>query len=227
MSNIFFGKVTDTKDPLTLGRVKVSLLAFGDPPVELPWLRMISPYATAAGGHIFFPEVGDEVVVLRGSGDDLAAMIVLGSVFNATNVPTFTNPEGTNLIKEIRTKAGNAILFDDKAGEETVTIQTKDAKIKVVMTNKEETITITGGKKLVVTSTDEVSIKSKKVTIEADGDALTLKGKDVSLDASGAMTQKSADAMTIEGGDLTLKGNTAAVESSGALDLKGSTVNIG
>ena len=41
------------------------------------------------------------------------------------------------------------------------------------------------------------------------------------------MTQKSANAMTIEGGDLTIKGSTAAVESSGALDLKGSAVNIG
>ncbi len=55
------------------------------------WLRVIQPWAGKGWGGLFLPRVGDEVAVSYLEGDpDLP--VVVGSLYNAENLPPFTLP---------------------------------------------------------------------------------------------------------------------------------------
>jgi len=113
---VYYALVTDTKDPLGLGRVAVKLKGFpADVTLTDIWLRMVMPAANNLTGIVWLPEVGDEVAVLRAGGDTLEGMLILGAVYNGTNLPIYKNADGDNITKEFRTKAGNAITFTDTA----------------------------------------------------------------------------------------------------------------
>ncbi len=56
------------------------------------WLRVVQPWAGRAWGQLWLPRTGDEVVVsfLQGDPD---CPIVMGSVYNKSNMPIFTLPD--------------------------------------------------------------------------------------------------------------------------------------
>ena len=57
---VLYGRVLDTNDPDHLGRVQVQLAGF-EATEDLPWLRMLHPYASKAFGSFVLPEKDDEV----------------------------------------------------------------------------------------------------------------------------------------------------------------------
>lgn len=210
---VYYATVTSTKDPLSIGRIQVKLRGFGtDLELKDVWLRMLSPAASAQTGFLWLPEVGDEVAVLRGAGDTIEGMLLLGSLYNGKNKPIYSNDDGDNITKEIRTKAGNLITFTDKAGEEAILIQTASAKVKISIQNKDNgAIIVDGGDKITVSSASEISFESKKVTLKAS-DTLEL----------GGSTQ-----IKCTGGKVELSGTEIKVSGSGPVAISGPTVNIG
>lgn len=122
---LFRAKVTSTSDPKQLGRVCVSLADLagqvgGVGAVETAWLRILQVSAGKDHGHLFLPEVGDQVLVLGASGGDFHQMYVLGALYHGDAKPPSQADDRGNPLKQIRTVGGNALTFSDKPGREYV-----------------------------------------------------------------------------------------------------------
>jgi len=207
--------VVSTKDPDGLGRVQVKLVGFSEE-IELPWVRLVGPYASNQFGQVWLPEIDDEVILLQGQGEALDQMLCLGSVYNGTNKPITTDSDGKNNLKEIRTRTGHRITFDDTDGTEIITIMTAKEEHSLVFDVKEGTITLTGTKKFKVAMDDgdvEVSCKNAKVTATESATIDGTKEATVKADAVTVQGSKTVDvkdgSITISGSDVTIKGSSS------------------
>ena len=210
---VYYATVVDTKDPQGLGRVQVKLRGFpSDVQLTDAWLRMIQPAASASTGFVFLPEKDDEVAVLRGQGDSLESMLILGSVYNGKRKPKYSNDDGENITKEIRTKAGNAITFTDKGGEEAVVITTAGAKITISLSNKDKGAVLVEG--------------ADKVTIKATTD-LAIEAQNVKITASKSLELGGSTEVKVKGGTMDVSGTQVNVKGSGPVAISGAMVDIG
>jgi phage protein D/phage baseplate assembly protein gpV len=123
----FYGVVTgmvtdnvDVKAGVPMARVQVQFPWLSDT-VTSGWARCAMPMAGANAGTFFLPSVGDEVVVAFEHGD-LTKPIVLGSVWNAQQIPPYQNADGFNRIRKIKTRRGHTITLDDTLGVEQIVI---------------------------------------------------------------------------------------------------------
>ncbi len=95
------------------------------------WIRVAQPWAGNGWGAFFWPRAGNEVVVSFEEGDPDQPLVV-GSVYNAENMPYFVLP-GLNVIAGIKSAsvrgfAGqnfNGILFHDGKGTEHLAIHSE------------------------------------------------------------------------------------------------------
>lgn len=93
------------------------------------WVRVASPWASKQFGVISIPRVGDEVLVNFIDGDP-DKPLVIGSLYNATNMPAWALPDNKTMsgIKSRTTKSGtfdnaNELRFEDKKDNEYVWLQ--------------------------------------------------------------------------------------------------------
>lgn len=222
---ILFGVVKDTNDPDGLGRVQCDLVGFGET-VTLPFLRVLQPTASNAFGHFFLPEIGDEVVILRGAGNEPAGMVIIGSLYHGKNKPV-VKEDGKNNTKEIFTRGGNRITISDEDGKESILIYTKEEKVSILLDAADSKLVGVAEEKIDWKTKDWLLTAEKTVTIKcADGDVLiqastaTVKAKEIvaqgdTIDVKGGKVNVTGDAVTIKpsgdgkfqaGGNLTLKG---------------------
>lgn len=202
--NVLFGVVTNTADEEKLGRVKVKLMAYGAE-IELPWIRVMQPMGgkgskDASYGTFWIPEKDDQVVILQGPGG-IDGMVVLGCLYEGkTNKPPFTKDNADNNIKQLITRAGNELTFDDTDGKEKIHLQTKEAKIKIEFDAKEGKLTIQAEKEILLESADTtLNINAKDITITA--------AADVKIDAG-------SNNVEITGGKITITGSSKVVIGS-------------
>jgi type VI secretion system secreted protein VgrG len=140
-TGVVVGSDGEEIDPDKYGRVKVWFR--WDPEGERNldtscWVRVAQPWAGQHWGTQFIPRVGDEVVVTFLEGDPDRPLIV-GSVYNADNVPIYKLPQNKTQtgIKTHSSKTGttenyNEIRFEDKKGHEQVLIHAeKDMSVTV------------------------------------------------------------------------------------------------
>ncbi|MDR3676646.1 MAG: type VI secretion system tip protein TssI/VgrG [Acidobacteriota bacterium] len=95
------------------------------------WLRVAQFWAGNGWGAFFWPRIGHEVVVAFEEGDPDQPLIV-GSVYNAVNLPPYTLPDSNQLAgirsASVRGDAGqnfNGVVFDDKKGDEHLAIHSE------------------------------------------------------------------------------------------------------
>lgn len=106
------------------------------------WIRVGQIWAGATWGACFWLRVGHEVIVAFVDGDPDQPVIV-GSVYNAKNMPPVDLPEG-NTIAGIKSKIFggdpatnfNALLFHDAAGEEFLHLHSETHEMTNSETNK-------------------------------------------------------------------------------------------
>jgi phage protein D len=79
-----WGVVTKADDPEELGRVQVSLPAFGN--IETGWIGVVAAGAGAKKGLVMIPDVGDNVLLISPQGDP-AQSIVIGGLYGADGLP--------------------------------------------------------------------------------------------------------------------------------------------
>ena len=103
------------------------------------WIRVGTPWAGKRWGAIHIPRIGQEVIVdfLEGDPD---RPIVIGSVYNAREVPPYDLPEHKTVstVKSQSSKGGspstfNEIRFEDRKGNEQVFLHAemdKDERVK-------------------------------------------------------------------------------------------------
>jgi uncharacterized protein involved in type VI secretion and phage assembly len=175
------------------------------------WMRMVMPYASKQFGWAFYPEIGDQVLVMC---LDSGEWLCLGSLYTGTNKAKVFNDEGKkygkNKVKEIRTATGNAITIGDEKGKEYVTVDVKEGKMrfkmdlggksvlidggpatKVDVTAKDSVLTVTckdaivkAGDALVELKGGKINVKGAKITVTSDGDITVKAGGKVKIDAS-------------------------------------------
>jgi Rhs element Vgr protein len=205
------------QDPTGDYRVLVTLpLVEGDDGV---WARLGKFYASDKFGAIFYPEVGDEVV-LGFMDEDPAHPVILASVYSKARAPTYP-PNDTNDKKAIVTRSKMEITFDDKdvilqiktpAGR-IVKLDDKAKEIKIIdpfgnyVLMTESKVDIFSAAAMNITSTGDMNIKSNaNMNVSAAMDmklkALNIAGNaDVKISMNGG-----AQAEFTASGQTTVKG---------------------
>jgi len=184
------GKVTDTRDPKKLGRVQVELEGF-DRNVALPWVRVLNPYASKGVGQVFLPEKGDEVVILQGSGNNLDQMVCIGSVYNGNLQPPYSNDDGNNDKKVLKTRSGHELVFSDASGAESITLRTPDGKVSLELDHARGAVTIKS---------------ASEVKIECPSGKVSIQCATAKVDASGTVDISGGGTVTVTAPNIRLNG---------------------
>jgi hypothetical protein len=117
--------VTDNRDPMELGRVKVKYPWLADE-FSSDWVRMAMPMAGPDRGMLFIPEIDDEVLVAYEHGDVNRPFIV-GCLWNGVDKPPLKNSDAvpSNVdFRRIKTRYGHIIELEDTAGKGRIVIHT-------------------------------------------------------------------------------------------------------
>jgi type VI secretion system secreted protein VgrG len=95
------------------------------------WLRVAQCWAGKGWGAFFWPRIGHEVVVIFEEGDPDQPMI-MGSVYNAENMPWFSLPKNKELagfksasVQGTARRNYNGIVFNDQKGVEHLSIHSE------------------------------------------------------------------------------------------------------
>ena len=190
------GVVTNNQDPEGLGRVKLKFPWLSDEE-ESDWARVASPMAGKERGLWLLPEVEDEVLVAFERGD-IRYPYVIGSLWSKNAPPPLSNDDGKNDLRILKSRSGHVIRLNDKDGEESIEIVDKSEKNSIVISTKDNKITITA---------------ESDVTIESKNGKLVLSGKNGVEITSGAALKAEAQA-------------DAEIKASGQMTVKGATINL-
>lgn len=186
--------VTAAKDPENQGRVKVKFPVLSDN-YESWWARTVQAGAGASRGAVVLPEVGDEVLVAFGHGS-FQQPFVLGGLYNGKDKPDkpwadhVGSTDSAVQRRAFVSRSGMLVEFLESPDGEQLTVSTHGGKQKISLVQKpdaaieilsEGPVNVTAKKDVsVTTSTGEVTIKGKKVTVEAST-GLELKGATVKI----------------------------------------------
>ncbi len=246
IDSLMVGVVSNLNDPDQYGRVRVKFPTLGTATageeIESFWARVAAPFAGAQRGMMFYPEIGDEVLVGFEDGDPAHAVIV-GALWNGTEKPPLSqsnlHDNGTLKQRMIKTRAGHEILIEDTAGSEKIQIKDKiGAFVLLDSANKLIHLKDSAGNEVMLDGQGR-SVIMKSVgamTIEA-AQALTIKGMSVTMQStSGVVEVKAATNLVLiatanadlkANANVTVQGNAmVSVKSSAMLQIQGSLVKI-
>jgi Rhs element Vgr protein len=204
-------------------RVLVSLPLFADDANGV-WARLAGCYASNGVGAVFYPEVGDEVI-LGFMDDDPRSPVILGSVYSTKRAPAYPpNKENDkkaivtrsklemtfndkDKIVEIKTPGGHSIMLNDKTGEITI----KDSNSNSMVLGKSG-IAIDSASDIKMTAKANISIKAgANLAMEATANA-SLKAVQISEQASGKYSAKANGmAELVANGILTVQGSIVKI----------------
>ena len=209
MKGLHIGKVTGLEDPDGENRVKV-LLPMIDSSSEGTWARLASLDAGGEGvrGAVFYPEIGDEVIV-GFINEDPRQPIILGSLFSSANAsPIEVNDD--NFKKGYTSKTELKLHFDVET--KSIRIETPGGRI-VEMNDEDGRISMEdeSGNKVILDSEGITMESSADVKIKATGD-VKIEGINIDIESSAQLTAKG--------------GAGAEFSSSGQTIVKGSLVQI-
>jgi uncharacterized protein involved in type VI secretion and phage assembly len=189
MYGVTLGVVTDTNDTKGLGRVRVRFPWLSNR-VETAWARIAAPWAGQRRGSYFLPDVDDEVLVAFRHGD-LSYPYILGFLWSDQDPPPESSPQLER--KELRTKRGSVIVFDDTEKKESISVRSPaglevsvdDGAQQVRIADRQQTL------KIVVSTSGngEISISATKgdLKLEAPLGQVSVKASRIEMNASGAL----------------------------------------
>lgn len=178
-STLVAAVVDDLDDPEGLGRVRVR---FPHLDQEISnWARLVSPGAGPERGNFFRPERGDEVVV-GFEHDDPRRPYVFGGVWSVPDPPPPDKKAVDNDLRQIVTRSGHVVRFDDGKGGERIEIIASGGDQRVVLD--------VAGQRIEVTATqgDVVVDAAGDVTVKASGNLTLSAGGNLEVRASGSLT---------------------------------------
>jgi Rhs element Vgr protein len=227
VNGVVVGVVTNAEDKDKMGRVKVKFPWLPKDnkgvAIESSWARVSAPMAGKDRGFMFMPAVADEVLIAFEHGDPNSPYI-LGGLWNSKSLPPLTKEESTKGGKTqqhmIKTQAGHVLIFDDKDGEESITIRDKTTKNEIIITSKDNIIQInadkdiklTAGGKIMLKATDDILFEGKNFKVKATADTvieavnakikasanIEFKGAKVDAEGTGGVTLAAAGVGKIE-----------------------------
>lgn len=150
------------------------------------WLRVIQPWAGNMWGQQWLPRTGDEVAISFLEGDP-DCPVVVGSIYNATNMPIFALPDNktqSGIQTHSSPKGGasnyNMLRFEDKKDSEEIYIQAekdwnsliKHDETRTVKNNRTTTIHV-NDTRTVETGDDKLDVQQGKRTLTIMGNLST------------------------------------------------------
>jgi Rhs element Vgr protein len=188
------------------------------------WARLGSLYASNGIGAVFYPEVGDEVVVAFMNGDPRFPVII-GSLYSKKNPPP-VSPDASNSRKSIITRSGARIDFseaepameistpggqrvrlDDKAG--SVTIRDRNGS---TVTMASDGVTIDSAGKIMLNARTDIAIAAQGKLSLSGTAGVAIAGPTIRADADTSFTaQGSAEATLVSGGMVTIQGGMVKI----------------
>ena len=197
------------------GRVKVKIPLLGME--ESNWARIVSFMAGKERGAFFLPEVEDEVLVAFENGE-VNRPFIIGALWNGKDAPPDTNSDGKNNMRVIKSRSGHILQFSDKKDEEKITVKTSKGHIfELDDKSGEEKIQIIdkAGKNKIIISTKDNKVS---ITSEMDIELSAPKGK-ISMSAKNIEVKSSANTK--------IEASSAVdIKASANMTLKGANVNI-
>lgn len=167
-------KITD--DPGRLGRVEVrfpSLGEDGDRDVRA-WATLCSPYADKDQGLQIVPEVDSQVIVAFEAGDFRRPYVVGASWNGQASEPH--QPERSNNIRLLRTRADSRLEFDDSSGSPKVSLTTQSGHKVVLDAGRQEvkithsngcTITLSAAGSIDINANSQVTVTAPSLNVNA------------------------------------------------------------
>ncbi|NEW61370.1 phage tail protein [Sulfurovum sp. bin170] len=216
--------VVDNVDPESFGRIKVQFnwLQEGE---QSFWARVSTPMAGSEQGIYFIPEIDDEVLVVFEHGK-IEYPVVIGSLWSGLNLPPQNNDDEKNNIRQIVSRSGHSLTFDDSDGEEKLTLASSDEH-KIEFDDKSKTVTLLskGGHTIVINDDkNEILIQDSggsEIKMEANSGKVSIKSSgDLILEGGMNVTIKAGASLKLEGGSGT------ELISSAITTIKGSLVKI-
>jgi len=201
------------------------------------WIRVAKPWAGASWGMMYLPRIGQEVVVdfLEGDPDQ---PIVIGSVYNADEMPPYKLPDWKTMstTKSHSTPYGevkqfNEVRFEDKKGKEQVFIHAQRRMDVRVNESMYETIggarnTGIGGEyALTVGGSNDVWIK-KDLYFHVDGKIDAATGGNVNLKVGSASKHYATGLKEINARSVTIEALTSVVLKVGSSFIEVSPMGV-
>ncbi len=188
------------------------------------WVRVAQPHSGKQWGTMFIPRIGMEVVINFMEGDPDQPIIV-GSVYNAENMPPYPLPQEKtkSTIKTNSSPGGggfNELRFEDKAGSEQIFIHAqKDEDIRV---NNDCMETI-GNKRHLTVASDQIESVGGNKHLQVSGNQAEKIGGSSSLNVGGDQQEKIGMKHAVDAGmEIHLKaGMKVVIEAGVQLTLKG------
>jgi type VI secretion system secreted protein VgrG len=193
------------------------------------WLRVVQPWGGKSWGQQWLPRTGDEVAVAFLEGDP-DCPVVVGSVYNAQNMPVFTLPDNktqSGILTHSTPGGGssnyNMLRLEDKIGKEEIYIQAekdwnsliKNNETRTVKNDRTTTIHVNDSR-TVETENDSIDVQQGKRTISVMGDrSETVKQGNISTTAQQGNISTTAQ-----------QGNISTTASMGNISTTASMGNI-
>ena len=210
VNGLMIGIVDDVADKQGHCRVRLRFPTLSEDYVS-DWARTVQPGAGDKRGWTLVPEVGDEVLVGFDHGD-FRCPFVLGGLFNGKDKPDLggysliDNGKHSVDVRRFVSRKGHSLTFSDADGKEKIVVQSQDGKLLVELDVTGNTIKISSGGKIEVTSTADTTIEAKgkltlkgsQVSVEAQS-SLTAKGATVSIDAQASLEAKASGTVSVKG----------------------------
>jgi Rhs element Vgr protein len=188
------------------------------------WARLGGFYASNKAGAVFYPEIGDEVIV-GFMNNDPRYPVILGSVYSKKLPPAYP-PDDQNNTKAVVTRSKLEINFNDK----DIILQINTPKKQTVtLDDKAGSITIKDSNK------NTITLSSSGITLDSGSNInITAKGN-ITIAAQGNLKMSAKANATMEGLQISHTAQTkfaaqgsasAEVKSSGILTIQGTLVKI-
>lgn len=188
------------------------------------WARLGTFYASQGVGALFYPEVGDEVIV-GFMNEDPRYPVILGSVYSKSIAPPYP-PDDKNTKKAVRTKSKLEIYFDEQ--DKVIEIKTPGKQV-IRMSDKEGSVSVEDSNQ------NKVTLSKSGVTMESASNLKVSAKGNVTIEAGGNLSLSAKANASIEGLQVAHKAQTkfsaqgsvaAEVTASGMLTIRGGLVKI-
>jgi phage protein D/phage baseplate assembly protein gpV len=227
-AGLVVGQVTNINDPDRRGRVKVRFPGVSSAE-ESNWARIVGVGGGAERGHVFVPEVDDEVLVAF-EGDDVRQPVVIGGLYGSkSTIPKTTIANGEVQERQIASRLGHVVrLVDGTTPELQAIVLELAGKAHVVHLGKDKlALRVPAGTPIEIVAGDatlclgkdgSATMKAASVSIKAD-ERISLEAPQVALSAD---TELNLASQAMAG----LKGAVVNVQAEGPLQAKGEPVMI-